>query len=519
MLAKIGRAFPSTGAWERHDPQALRRVSNQYEAASQRPRLSGWLAPTLGANDATLGSLRTMRDRARAARRNDGYARKILRILVSELIGTGIVPKSEAPDREFARSVDALWERSAPTLDADGVLDAYGLQAQGVGCWLEAGEVFVRKRPRLPSDGLPVPLQVQLLEPEFLPHDEDGMARPRPGNRVRAGIELDAIGRRRAYHMIRVRPGEPSDLWGISRERIRIEADNVSPLYVPERIGQLRGVPTLNQTLVTLRDFKGRNDAVLLRERLANLFLGWVEDAGTAATDAAGTALDPVTGQPVERAADGLATLTLEPGMLLTPPFPGQKLAFNNPPSVGTDHEAANRQYLRQIGAGSDVPYHSLTGDMGQVNDRTARIIVQEFRRFLEQLQWLYVIPRLCQPMWAWWFDAAILSGALATPAGYREDPARWQRVEWTPNAWGYINPVQDVQTDKDRVRAGFASKRGIIRERGGDPEQVARERAEELAAADAAGVVDDTDPRKTSNAGLTQARPEGTTLPDVTGA
>ena len=31
----------------------------------------------------------------------------------------------------------------------------------------EAGEIFIRRRPRLLSDGLPVPIQYQLLEPEF----------------------------------------------------------------------------------------------------------------------------------------------------------------------------------------------------------------------------------------------------------------------------------------------------------------------------------------------------------------
>ena len=39
--------------------------------------------------------------------------------------------------------------------------------------WLEAGEVFLRLRRRLPSDGLRVPLQIQVIEAELCPHTYD----------------------------------------------------------------------------------------------------------------------------------------------------------------------------------------------------------------------------------------------------------------------------------------------------------------------------------------------------------
>jgi capsid protein len=56
------------------------------------------------------------------------------------------------------------------------------------------------------------------------------------------------------------------------------------------------------------------------------------------------------------------------------------------------------------------------------------------------------------------------------------------------------------------RVRAGFASRRQIIRERGYDPDVIDQERSDELKAADADGRVDDTDPRHTAGTGAAQA-------------
>jgi capsid protein len=124
-----------------------------YTGASQTRRSLGWRAPTVSPNDAILGSLFTLRDRARDRIRNDGYAKHAIEALTSELIGTGIKPLSQAVDADFRRQIQVLWLRWTDESDADGVLDFYGQQALAVRAWLEAGEVFVRLRARRPEDG------------------------------------------------------------------------------------------------------------------------------------------------------------------------------------------------------------------------------------------------------------------------------------------------------------------------------------------------------------------------------
>jgi capsid protein len=58
----------------------------------------------------------------------------------------------------------------------------------------EAGECFLRFRPRRPDDGLTVPLQLQILSSEHLPL---GKCETLPnGHETIFGIELDRIGRR-----------------------------------------------------------------------------------------------------------------------------------------------------------------------------------------------------------------------------------------------------------------------------------------------------------------------------------
>jgi capsid protein len=62
---------------------------------------------------------------------------------------------------------------------------------------VEAGDIFARRRIRRTSDGLPVPLQIQLNEADHL--DESKIDGRPDGSRTIRGIEYDPLGRRIAY--------------------------------------------------------------------------------------------------------------------------------------------------------------------------------------------------------------------------------------------------------------------------------------------------------------------------------
>ena len=88
----------------------------------------------------------------------------------------------------------------------------------------------------------------------------------------------------------------------------------------------------------------------------------------------------------------------------------------------------------------------------------------------------------------------------------------------WVPEGGPYCHPVQDVDADVKAIRAGLTSRTRRTLAQGEDPESVMDELASDNAAADERGLVLDSDPRMVSAAGLTQARPAGTRLPDTTG-
>ena len=89
-----------------------------------------------------------------------------------------------------AKQADRLWLDFAATADADGLTDFAGLQALIVRGLVESGEVLVRLRERRTEDGLPVPLQLQVLEADHLDSWKTGELAD--GGFILQGIEFDA---------------------------------------------------------------------------------------------------------------------------------------------------------------------------------------------------------------------------------------------------------------------------------------------------------------------------------------
>lgn len=463
-------------------------IQSAYEAASQTRRTLAWRAPTTSPNHALLASLHTLRDRSRAAVRNDGYAKGAIDKLVTNIVGTGLKPLSKALDPAFRDKVQKLWLKWTDQCDADGLLDYYGQESQAVRGWMEGGEMYSRLRPRLLSDGLVVPLQVQNIEPELCPHTYNAVL-PN-GNKVRAGIEFNRIGRRVAYYFHPQRPGDLQDF--DPGELRRIPAERIVPLFDPLRAGQLRGLPHLTQALIRLHELDKFDDATLLRQQLANLFVAFLKKEADAEDE---EALHPLTGLSRTNEEDSPA-LTMEPGIFQELEA-GQEVQFSNPPEIRQGYRDFMRQQLFAVSAATGVPYEILTGDMSGLNDRVVRVIVNEFAGRIESAQHQIVVFQRSRRIFKAFMDAAFFSGALPIPDSYLTDPDPWAAVAFMPPHRRYIHPVQDIEAQKAAVRAGFRTRRSVVAEYGEDVEQVDAEQAADNARADALGLEYDSDPRE----------------------
>jgi lambda family phage portal protein len=448
------------------------RIKASYEGAGEGRRSASWDAPDNGINSIVMPALRNLRSRSRAAVRNDPYAFNTIDKRVSNLIGTGITPRPKIKNDRLRNALQELWEDWTEESDADGLTDFYGQQALVARTVETAGECFVRLRPRSLSEGLSVPLQIQVLAPEFVPHDK--FETTRDGNIIRAGIEFNPSGRRVAYWMYRAHPRDASSLNSGYNQLVRVPATQVLHIFEPVEPGQLRGVPRLSPVLKRLRSLDNYDDAVLFRQEVANLFAGFIKRP---APDSGQQPRDPVTGMPLNPDRDGFTPMVaMEPGSMQEL-GPGEEVEFSSPPDAGNNYPDFMRQQLMAAAAGSGTPYEILTGDMRGVNDRALRVVLNEFRRRLEQLQFSVYVHQLCRPVRAAWMDMAVLSGVLDL-ADYAQRRREYLRTRWVPQGWAYLQPVQDVQARMLEVNAGFGSRSEMCLRTGTDAETVDAENA-----------------------------------------
>lgn len=494
-------AFPDRRTRHRGRP-----IASGYDGASRSARLVKWSPPSSGPNALLSGSVDLLRTRSRDAVRQMGYAEAGVDALVTNIVGTGIKPQFTTPNAEFNRQLAEAFLEWTDEADAEGRLDFYGLQALSVRSMIEGGDVFSRMRTRLAQDGLSVPLQIQVLEAEYVPSDKNSGGTG--ANVVRCGVEFDTIGRPFAYHMHRTHPNDsPHFAFASPVNTFPVPAGEVAHLAGVRRPGQVRGEPWLTRALVKLNDLDKYDDAQLVRQQIAALFAGFVTDGGE---DLPGDESDILGG---DVSVDGETELaSLEPGTMQVLPA-GKSINWSDPPSPGDSYEAFMREQKRGVAVSLGILYEQLTGDYNQINDRTFRAAVNEFRRRCAMWQHHLVVFQWCRPILRRWAELAILSGRVRLPAGITVGQVA--RAKWVPQGWAYIHPVQDVQSKELEVRAGFKSRNSVVSAAGDDVEQIDTEIAGDNARADQLGIVLDSDPRKTTRSGAASGQgddeqPEG---------
>lgn len=477
----IGAVAPIHGLRRHHARQMLTRA---YEGASTndgwRPRRPGASANTDQAMDAAI-----MRTRARSLYQNVGYITRGVESKVANVMGTGITPNSLAHN---AQRVNDLWAQWAAVADADGTFDIYGLMAAAYRAMVLDGEVLIRKRPRRPQDGLPVPLQLQLLEIDWLDTAKQGTS---GGNTIISGIEYNPLGQRVAYWLFDQHPGEIVSFRRGRAASRAVPADSIIHLYNPARPGQGRGVTDLASIIARTRDLETYDDSERARKNLESRL----------AVLASGDVSQMSAPHPEETANHTTGQLgSLAGGSILRVPD-GVNLTVVEPKAVPGFADYYRLQ-LHIIAAGMGVTYEMLTGDVKEVNFSSARVALLEFRRFAEQLQWLVLVPKMCAPIWAAFMHAAELAGVL---------PANQNRaVDWSTPKWDYVNPVQDVKADLAEISGGLSSISEKLRRRGYKPDLVFKELKSDLNRLSKDGTLDLLVMLQKGRS-LTEATPQGT--------
>lgn len=455
-----------------------------YEAAAVGRRTGGWNRARGDANAVVGPAIANVRATARDLARNNAFARRAIKTIANHAVGWGIKPKP-SPANKQALDVWSEWAETT-ACDADGRNDFYGLQKLVTRTVAESGEALIRRRWRRPEDDLPIPMQIQVLEGDYLDTDRTNDVMSANGQlvgRIINGVEFDIIGRRVAYWLFQEHPG--ALLFGGGYNSVRVPAEGVAHVYYQERPGQVRGMSWLASIILLLKDFDEYVDAQLLKQKVA-AYLSVVMTDATGASPRIGVADDQDTaGQP--------NVDYIKPGAVLYGP-PGYSAEVVQPPRVAEFRDYASVT-LHNAAAGMDVPYEDMVGDFSEINYSSARMSRLSHWDSVHDWRWQMLIPQMCDPCWGWAMQAAALVSRV------REAP----RALWTPPPMPMIEPDKEGIAIQRNIRTGITSLSEELRARGYDPKELLAEIAADFKMLDSMGIVLDCDPRKMTAAGQLQ--------------
>jgi lambda family phage portal protein len=452
----------------------------RFEAAKMGRLTGGWSTSPTHINRDLYTDLRALRSRARELSQNNDYVRRFLGLVKNNVVGA-VGPGFQVQALRDDGSVDQIdstrLERGFADWCRPGHCDVTGRYG-----WVDLlnlvietvardGEVLVR---HVTGRGK-YAYQLQLIDVELL--DESYNETLSNGNKIRMGVEYDAFGAATAFYLTQADSADPIYYGGARGPRVRVPADECQLLFVPQQIGQLRGVTWLHTAMLRLHHLGGFEESAVVAARAGAAKMGFY----TQSLEGGATG-----GPEGEDDGAGNTLSTFEPGTFEKLP-PGWDFKGFDPQYPHAHYGDFVRSTLRGIAAGLGVSYTSLSNDLENVNYSSIRAGVLEEREQWKALQrWL--IDGFCLPVYSRWLRNTLsFTGALGSMPISKI--TKFDAAIFQGRRWDWVDPEKDANAHLLAINNGLKSYSQVIREQGRDPDETWRELAADREAMAALGL------------------------------
>jgi lambda family phage portal protein len=433
-----------------------------------------WIASPISADQEIYNDFLRLRARAREMRRNHPLIKAYLRLLENNVVGPDgmrLQARVRNADGKLNKRLNAAiqeaWDDWSDMVTVDCTMGLTDVQHHLLRALAVDGEICVR-RVRSYADN-PYRYALQVVDPDLLDHQFfRGPGTGAGQNEIRLGVEINEWGRPVAYWFW---DRHPTDLINISaRKRIRVPADELTHLYIADRVNQSRGVTWLNSIMMPSKMLDGYVEAEVVAARIGASKMGFVQTKDGA---------DFVPPEDDEK-----LDIEATPGSFEQLP-PGTEFKEWNPEHPSTAFPNFLKSLLRWIASGLGASYNLLANDLEGVNYSSIRAGLLMDRDEWRKLQRWWA-RRFLKPLYAEWLQFAVLSNQLTL------DTRDWKlflRVKFVPRGWDWVDPLKDTNAAIAEVDNGLNSRTRICAEQGLDFEDVAEELAAEQEIIDELGL------------------------------
>lgn len=458
-----------------------RHLARMFDAGKADRLTDNWGTMPLTADDIIRRNQRVLVARSREQAANNDYARAFLRMARQNIVGArGVQLQAQAKDPSGSLdtlandAIELAWRDwgHRNNCDVTGQQSWRSIQASCVTSAAKDGEFMLLKV--YGRDAGPWGFALQILDPQRCPVDFD-QVQLGSGKFVRHGIEFNRYGRPLAYYFTTTEAEDADYSYG-GRHYNRIPADRIIHGFLPDIVGQKRGLPWMATGLWRAQMLGGFEKAALVNARVSAAkggFFEWEEGYGP---------------EPEE---DEELYMDAEPGSFQELPA-GVRFREWNPQYPSGEFAPFHKSMLRGIASGWGVAYNNLANDLEGVNFSSIRQGKLDERDNWKDLQeWL--IEQLIEPVFEAWLPRALLGERIKVNGKplKAERLSKYRQVSWQPRRWEWIDPRADMDAAERSKNNLLASPSQIIRDQGRDPQTVWREIARDIETMKAAGIPD----------------------------
>jgi len=470
LYDKVVSFFSPTGGVKRlaariQEANAIRLASSMgYTAgSSEKKSLQEWHPLASEPNEDFLYQAETIRGRSRDLTRNSAIAAGASNTATTNVVGTGMRLHSridstflgitEEAAQGKQREMERIWKWVKDSLDFEGDVSMMDLQQMAFRGVFESGDVLVVRR-RDSRPGNLVPLKVQLVEADRISNPNNTM----DTDRITGGVECDARGVTRAYHVADRHPGQILlDRAGDARwYRIVKTGRNGVPLsrllFDKRRPGQRRGVPALAPVVEPLKQISRLTDYELTASVVSSLFTVFVK------TEQPQTGGLPSAPEGSEEIPTKTGDIFLNPGGVVDL-LPGEDITTASPNRPNNAYDPFFRSIVQQIGMALEIPYEILMHVYGQSYSASRAALLDAWRFFRGRRTWLS--QNFLQMVYEWVMIDAVIAGLIDLPGFLVDDMKKmaWLGSTWVGDAPGAINEKDSAQAAVIRVDGGFTTR------------------------------------------------------------
>lgn len=459
-------------------PTVKQRFKRGYQAASTGRLFADFMTSSTSADAEIKDNLRVIRDRARDLARNDSYIGRYLNLMVSNIIGNHGIRVSSKGRYEDSGNLDVVgnqiieqawkdWGKKG-NCTQNGRLSFLDCQKIAIESLFRDGEVLIRT---VQTSKSPYGFQIQFLEADHLDEDLNDYNKQN-GNKIKMGVEVDQFDKPVAYHLYRDHPYNKDYM--NDKERLRVPADEILHIYMPQRAEQTRGISPIANVMSDVKMLNGYLMAEITAARVAACKMGFFtspDGDGYVGDSEYEDFYNPVT--------------SAEPATFEQLPA-GMTFQEFSPTHPTTAFDPFITSVLRSIASGLNISYHALSNDLTSVNYSSIRQGALEDRSMFMLYQ-QFIIDHMIDPIYQKWLTNAIEFGAINLPIGVIDRFSR--AVNYIPRSFSWIDPLKEMQANVLGLQNGTITYSDISASYGRDTEELFEQHQKEIELAKQYGI------------------------------